>query len=115
MILIDFVYGRAGFGELAFDSEIYTSRNPRFTCTTVNAIAEHPQTTSSNVLLLAKDNGLYRSSDSGMAGRKLIQIFSIHVSLMMFIFLSVNPTNVWVATDVNIFKISGYRTELFQL
>ena len=37
-----FVYGRPGFGEIAFDSEIYTDRNQGLPNTTVNAIAEHP-------------------------------------------------------------------------
>ena len=99
-----FVYGRAGFGEIAFDSEIYTDRNQGLPNTTVNAIAEHPQKASSNVLLLAKDNGLYRSSDSGLNWQEIdSNIFDSRVVNDVH-FSGVNPTNVWVATDVNIFK-----------
>ena len=54
---------------------------------------------SSNILLLAKDNGLYRSSDSGLNWQEDSNIFDSRVVNDVH-FSGVNPTNVWVATGI---------------
>ena len=57
------------------------------------------------MLLLAKDNGLYRSDDSGSSWQEIdSNIFNSRVVNDVH-FSGVNPTNVWVATDVNIFDL----------
>ena len=99
-----FIYGRAGFGEIAFDSEIYTDRNQGLPNTTVNAIAEHPQTASSNVLLLLKIMVYIVLPIRASAVQEIdSNIFSTR-DVNDVEFSEANPTNVWVATDVNIFK-----------
>jgi len=99
-----YMYSRAGLGRLDFDSEIYTPMLDDLDNGEIHTFAQHPTSASSNILLLGQTGALYKSSDKGLSWSKVQSGTFSSKTIQDILFLPPSPTNVFVATNQNIYK-----------
>jgi hypothetical protein len=101
-----FLASRAGFGELDFNGEVYSDLNHGLPYGIVQDFSQHPDASQSSTLILVQKNALFKSEDRGLNWSELASSTFSGKTLRALVFHPPAPSNVYIATDQNLFKSS---------